>query len=62
MRLTGPARPRNTNLYVAMIEAHVARIGDGRDPHGHLFAIERLARGARAELAAEAHHVDRAPR
>lgn len=35
--------------YVARIEAHLVRLRDGHDPMGHLFAIERLARVARAE-------------
>jgi hypothetical protein len=35
--------------YVARIEAHLARFAQGHDPLGHLFAIERLARAARAE-------------
>ena len=33
----------------ARIEAHLARFAAGHDPIGHLFAIERLARAARAE-------------
>ena len=36
-------------LYVARIEAHLGRLDQGHDPLGHLFAIERLARAARAE-------------
>jgi hypothetical protein len=35
--------------YVARIEAHFVRLAQGHDPIGHLFAIERLARVARAE-------------
>jgi hypothetical protein len=35
--------------YLSRIEAHLARLGQGHDPMGHLFAIERLARVARAE-------------
>lgn len=35
--------------YVARISAHLARIAQRHDPFGHLFAIERLARAARAE-------------
>ncbi len=35
--------------YVARIEVHLARLAQGHDPMGHLFAIERLARSARAE-------------
>jgi hypothetical protein len=38
-----------TEHYVARIEAHLVRLADGHDPMGHLFAIERLARVARAE-------------
>jgi hypothetical protein len=36
-------------LYVARIAAHLASLAGGRDPLGHLFAIERLARAATAE-------------
>jgi hypothetical protein len=36
--------------YVARIEVHLLRLAQGHDPMGHLFGIERLARGARAEL------------
>jgi chorismate-pyruvate lyase len=35
--------------YVIRIEAHLARLAQGHDPLGHLLAIERLARAARAE-------------
>jgi hypothetical protein len=35
--------------YVARIEVHLARLDQVHDPLGHLFAIERLARAARAE-------------
>ena len=35
--------------YVARIEVHLARLAQGHDPFGHLFAVERLARAARAE-------------
>jgi hypothetical protein len=35
--------------YAARIAAHLARLAQGHDSPGHLFAIERLARGARAE-------------
>lgn len=31
------------------IEAHLVRLRQGHDPFGHLFAIERLARAARAD-------------
>ena len=44
---------------VARIEAHLARLARGHDPMGHLFAIERLARGARAEWWAEQRSLDR---
>lgn len=37
------------DAYVARVEAHLARLDQGHDPLGHLFAIERLARAARAE-------------
>ena len=43
------ARDELAELYVARIEAHLARLAQGHDPMGHLFAVERLARGARAE-------------
>lgn len=33
----------------ARIEFHLERLAAGHDPFGHLFAIERLARAARAE-------------
>ena len=35
--------------YVARIEAHLVRLAQGRYLMGHLFAIELLARVARAE-------------
>jgi hypothetical protein len=35
--------------YVARIEAHLGRLAQGHDALGHLFAIERLARSARAD-------------
>lgn len=31
------------------IGAHLERLAQGHDPYGHLLAIERLARAARAE-------------
>jgi hypothetical protein len=46
---TSVARGELTERYVARIEAHLVRLRDGHDPMGHLFAIERLARVARAE-------------
>jgi len=47
-------------LYVARIEAHLARLDQGHDPLGHLFAIERLARAARAEWWEAERHAERA--
>ena len=51
--MSGPqspvARSDLAERYVARIEAHLVRLRDGHDPRGHLFAIERLARAARAE-------------
>lgn len=38
-----------TERYRSRIEAHLVRLRVGHDPMGHLFAIERLARAARAE-------------
>jgi hypothetical protein len=35
--------------YAARISVHLDRLAQGHDPFGHLFAIERLARAARAE-------------
>jgi hypothetical protein len=46
--------------YVARIEAHLARLGQGHDLFGHLFAIERLARAARAESWASQREAERA--
>jgi len=46
-------------LYVARIEAHLARVAQGHDPLGHLFAIERLARAARAEWWDQEHAGER---
>jgi hypothetical protein len=51
--MSGPDALETTEAvrhYVAKIEAHLARLAAGHDPMGHLFGIERLARGARAEL------------
>jgi hypothetical protein len=51
--MTGPGTAVSTGeiagLYVARISVHLARLAQGRDPFGHLFAIERLSRAARAE-------------
>jgi chorismate-pyruvate lyase len=41
--------------YVIRIEAHLARLAQGHDPLGHLLAIERLARAARAEWWEQQH-------
>ena len=46
--------------YVARIEAHLERLAQGHDPFGHLFAIERLARAARAESWESQHEAERA--
>ena len=45
--------------YVSRIDAHLARLGQGHDPMGHLFAVERLARAARAEWWDAQPRVDR---
>lgn len=51
--MSGPhpavAHSELADVYLAWIEAHLARLAQGHDPLGHLFAIERLARAARAE-------------
>ncbi len=44
------ARSEAVERYLSRIEAHLVRFAQGRDPLGHLFAIERLARAARTEL------------
>jgi hypothetical protein len=31
------------------IDSHLERLARGHDPYGHLLAVERLARAARAE-------------
>jgi hypothetical protein len=48
--------------YVIRIEAHLVRLAEGHDPMGHLFGIERLARGARAEWWARHRRENRATR
>ena len=63
-RLQAPVERMLAERYAPRIEAHLVRLGQGHDPLGHLFAVERLARSARSEwrqaqLAGE--HV-RAPR
>jgi hypothetical protein len=48
-----PAAPSAAiERYLSRIEAHLVRLAEGHDPMGHLFGIERLARGARAEWSA----------
>jgi hypothetical protein len=37
---------------LSAIDFHLDRLAKGRDPYGHLLAIERLARAARAEWTA----------
>lgn len=45
-----PAAPSEAvERYLSRIEAHLVRLAQGHDPLGHLFGIERLARGARSE-------------
>ncbi|MGA2514229.1 MAG: hypothetical protein ABSG37_11505 [Candidatus Limnocylindrales bacterium] len=41
-----------SEAHVARISVHLDRLTQGHDPFGHLFAIERLARAARAEWSA----------
>ena len=53
------ARDELAERYVARVEAHLVRFRDGHDPMGHLFAIERLARVARAEWWVEQRSPDR---
>ena len=43
------ARNEAVERCLVRMEAHVARLVEGHDPWGHLFAIERLARAARVE-------------
>jgi len=46
---TPAVRSELVERYAVRIEAHLLRLGQGHDPCGHLFAVERLARAARAE-------------
>jgi len=49
-RLQAPVeRNALAGRYAARIEAHLTRLAQGHDPMGHFFAVERLARSARAE-------------
>jgi hypothetical protein len=43
------ARSKPAEFYLVRMQAHLACLGTGHDPLGHLFGIERLARAARAE-------------
>jgi hypothetical protein len=45
--------------FLSRIEDHLVRFAEGHDPLGHLFAIERLARVARAEWWAEQRSLGR---
>lgn len=57
------APPSTPEGHLARIERHLARVAEGHDPLGHLFAIERLARAERAErLDALRRPESRAPR
>jgi hypothetical protein len=47
--MEGSSAPAVVQRYIAAIGAHLDRLASGHDPLGHLFGIERLARGARAE-------------
>jgi hypothetical protein len=55
----GAAPGEVVERYLSRIEAHLARLGQGHDPMGHPFAIERLARAARAEWWDAQPRVDR---
>ncbi len=46
------ARSAAVERYAARIETHLVRLAEGHDRLGHLFAVERLARAARAEASA----------
>jgi hypothetical protein len=48
--------------YRPLIEAHLVGLTAGHDPFGHLFAVERLARAARADLWAARPTPDRRER
>jgi hypothetical protein len=48
-RVASPPSAEAVETYRARIERHLVRLAQGHDPWGHLFAIERLARAARAE-------------
>jgi len=52
-------RSRSVDQYVSRIEGHLMRLAQGHDPLGHLFAIERLARGARADCWAAQREAER---
>jgi len=56
---TSIVRPEAVEHYAARIEAHLVRLARGHDPWGHLFAIERLARTARAEWSESQREAER---
>jgi hypothetical protein len=53
-----PAGPEVADAYVARIVSHLDRWAAGHDPCGHLLAVERLARAARAELLARGRQIE----
>jgi hypothetical protein len=53
------ARSQAVERYISRIEAHLVRFAEGHDPLGHLFGIERLARGARSEWREILHEAER---
>jgi hypothetical protein len=56
---SGKVRDDAVERCLALIAAHLERLAQGRDPMGRLFAIERLARAARADLRAARPGPDR---
>ena len=48
-RFAAAAPTEHIEHRLTWIGAHLERLAQGRDPYGHLLAIERLARAARAE-------------
>jgi len=56
-----PVRSEAAEQYAALIEQHLAHLAQGHDPLGHLFAIERLVRAARAEVWAAQQAAERRP-
>jgi hypothetical protein len=53
------AECRLAEAYAARISVHLERLAAGHNPFGHLFAIERLARAARAEWVVAEQEADR---